>query len=168
MPPERFICGSSDITYDLGYICLWLKDFPIPPTFQIDEETLLKKDHFHVSLLCVKNVLEVKPELEEEIINCFCDFKKDNKFKFVGFTNEFRTASDEERKSVVALCEVLNLHKFADYLSEKIGLHIPHQPAHVTLYTRQQNIAIGLNSPEEMALKSKPIMLSEAITSVLF
>jgi hypothetical protein len=54
MKPENLICNSSNITYDKGYIALWLEDYPLPDTVDIEDTTLLKKDHFHVSLLCVK------------------------------------------------------------------------------------------------------------------
>jgi hypothetical protein len=147
MKPENLICNSSNITYDKGYIALWLEDYPLPDTLDIEDTTLLKKDHFHVSLLCVKNILEVIPDIENEILNHFCDFVKEKELKFEGFTNEYRTAYADERKSVVALCNVSNLNTFADYLSEKIDVKVAHQPAHVTIYTLQPNAGIGINNP---------------------
>ena len=135
METDSLICNTDNITYSKGYISLWSKGYDLPKTLEVDSETFLKKDHFHVSLLCVKNILEIKPDIEAEIIQHFCDFSKDNELKFEGFTKDFRLAESGERKSVVALCKVSNLHKFAEYLTEKIGIAVAPQPAHVTIYT---------------------------------
>jgi len=167
MEHDSLICNSENITYNKGYIALWCKDYDLPDTFEVGGETLLKKDHFHVSLLCVKNILGVKPDIEDEVLQHFCDFIKGNEIKFEGFTKEFRLAQNDERKSVVALCKVSNLHEFAEYLTEKIGVTVAPQPAHITIYTLQPNAGIGLNSPEEMEDKSKLIEVPEAVLAPL-
>ena len=167
MEKETLICNSSNITYSKGYIVLWLDTYPLPEKIEVGEVTLLKKDHFHVSLLCVKNILESQPDIEQDILNHFCDFIKDNDMKFDGFTTEFRLATRDDRKSIVAICRVSNLDKFFNYLSEKIGTTISHQPTHVTIYTLQSNIGIGLNSKSEMEQKSVSIEIPEAVTSAL-
>lgn len=167
METNALICNTNDITYNKGYIALWCKDYDLPKTFEVDSETFLKKDHFHVSLLCVKNILEIKPDIEAEIIQHFCDFSKYNELTFEGFTKDFRLAESDERKSVVALCKVSNLHIFAEYLTEMIGVKVVPQPAHVTIYTLQSNAGIGLNSSEEMEEKSKLIEVPEAVLAPL-
>jgi len=160
MQPDTLICNSANITYNKGYIALWLGDYSVPDTLDIENEILLKKDHFHVSLLCVKNLLESNPKIESDVIQHFCDFTKDNEITFAGFTGEFRVATRDERKSVVAMCIVTNLDKLIDYLSEKLGMPIEQQPAHVTMYTLQQNRGIGLNSRAELEETSQPISVS--------
>lgn len=167
MERTALICNTDNITYNKGYIALWCKDYDLPDRFEVAGEILLKKDHFHVSLLCVKNVLEIKPDIEDEVLQHFCDFIKGNEIKIEGFTKEFRFAQNDERKSVVALCKVSNLHKFAEYLTEKIGVTVAPQPAHVTIYTLQPNAGIGLNSPEELEEKSKSIEVPEAVLAPL-
>ena len=167
MEKETLICNSSKITYNKGYIALWLDTYPLPEAIEVGGVTLLKKDHFHVSLLCVKNILEKQPDFEQDILNHFCDFIKDNDVKFDGFTLEFRIATDDERKSVVALCNVSNLDKFVDYLSEKIGTTVAHQPTHVTIYTLQPNMGIGLNSKSEMEQKTVPVEMPDIVTRAL-
>jgi len=167
MKPENLICNSSNITYDKGYIALWLEDYPLPDTLDIEGNTLLKKNHFHVSLLCVKNIFEVKPDIENKILNLFCDFIKEKELRFEGFTNEFRTANADKRKSVVALCNISNLNTFADYLSDKIDVKVAHQPAHVTIYTLQPNAGIGLNSKDELQTKSKPVDVPDEVKNIL-
>lgn len=167
MKPEKLICNSSNITYDKGYIALWCKDYVIPDTLDVEGDSLLKKDYFHVSLLCVKNILEFKPDIEDDIIQYFCEFIQGHEVTFKGFTKEFRLATSEERKSVVAMCKVSNLDAFAEYLTEKIGILIVPQPTHVTIYTLQHNMGIGLNSPEELEEKSKPVEVPEAVLAPL-
>ncbi len=167
METDKLICNTSTITYNKGYIALWLQNYSLPETLEIDGGILLKKDHFHVSLLCVKNILAVKPDIEAIILQHFCDFLQDHALMFEGFTNEFRLATDGERKSVVALCRVSNLHKFAEYLTEKIGIKVAPQPAHVTIYTLQPNSGIGLNSSDDMEQKSIPIEVPQHIRNVL-
>lgn len=167
MESDKLICNSSNITYNKGYIALWCKDYVVPDTLEVGGDPLLKKDHFHVSLLCVKSILEVKPDSETEVLKHFCDFLQDNKVDFDGFTKEFRVATDGERKSVVALCKVSNLHKLAEYMTEKTGVIVDSQPAHVTIYTLQPNVGIGLNSPEELERKSKKIEVPESVLAPL-
>jgi isopentenyldiphosphate isomerase len=163
MDTNKLISNSQNITYDKGYIAFWCKDYELPETFNVNGETLLRKDHFHVSLLCVKNILLNAPELENQILQHFCDYIRDNEIKFEGFTKEFRLAKKDERLSVVALCKMSNLNKFTEYLSEKIDIKIPIQPTHVTIYTLQPNAGIGLNSPEEMEQGSEPVAVPETI-----
>lgn len=167
MNPDTLICNTSNITYNKGYIALWCTEYDLPDTVDIGGDTLLKKDHFHVSLLCVKNILETKPDIEEAIIQHFCDFTQENEIKLEGFTKEFRLATREERKSIVAMCKVSSLDAFAEYLTEKIGIPVAPQPTHVTIYTLQHNMGIGLNSPEELEEKSKPIGVPESVSAPL-
>jgi 16S rRNA (adenine1518-N6/adenine1519-N6)-dimethyltransferase len=167
MKPETLICNSSNITYDKGYIALWCENYDLPETIEIEGNTLTKKDHFHVSLLCVKNILETHPDKEEEIIQHFCDFLQEHEIKFKGFTKKFRLATREERKSVIAMCKVSNLDAFAKYLSQKIGMEVAIQPTHVTIYTLQPSMGIGLNSPEELEEKSKLVDVPEAVLAPL-
>lgn len=167
METDNLICNTKNITYNKGYIALWCEDYDLPETFEVDGDTLLKKDHLHVSLLCVKNILEVNPDIENEIPEHFCNFIRDNEIKFEDFTKEFRLAEKDDRKSVVALCKISNLHEFSEYLTEKIGVAVAPQPAHVTIYTLQPNAGIGLNSPEEIEEKSKTVEVPEAILAPL-
>lgn len=167
METTTLICNTDNITYNKGYIALWCKDYDLPKTFEVDGDTFLKKDHFHVSLLCVKNILETHPDKEEEIIQHFCDFLKHNEVKLERFTKEFRLSTRDERKSLVAMCSVSNLDTFATYLSGKIGIDVAPQPTHVTIYTLQHNMGIGLNSPEEMEEKSKVVEVPESVLAPL-
>lgn len=123
----------------------------------IEEDVLTLKNTFHVSLLCVKEILEKYKEenLEREILDNFCKFVAENKISFLKFGEEFRLATLEPRKAVLVRCEVSNLEKFSQLLSSQLNINIPLQPTHVTLYTFQPDTGIGLNSTKEMETRSK-------------
>lgn len=141
----------------------------LPQKIIINNEELILKTSFHISLLCTKNILEkFKLEnLEEKIIQLFCEFTSNNEITFLRFTKEFRRAEFDDRKSVVVRCEISNLSKAIEFISSKLKIDIPDQPAHITLYTLQQDMGIGLNSEMEMQKKSILIGISPEVTNSL-
>jgi hypothetical protein len=141
----------------MGYIALPCNKLNIPDTMIIDGVRLCKKDTFHVSLICVKNLLFQLPNSEQKILSLFCDYVTRQPIVFEKFTGVVHYVEDGVRKSIVAFCNVGNLVGLADYLSIELGISIPNQPAHVTLYTLQPNVGIGLNSQNDVITKSKLI-----------
>jgi hypothetical protein len=99
-------------------------------------------------------VLEKDAMLENEILERFCAYIKNNDVSLVRLNDEFRFAQKNERKSLIVRCEISNLQGFFIELSEQFGFTIPLQPTHITLYTLQPNAGIGLNSPEAMERNS--------------
>jgi len=154
MESKNYICGGNKFAYSKGYIGLPVVVNNLPETIEVNEATLLRKTSFHVSLICVKDILDKKPDAEQVILNDFCEFTKENDISFFQYTGEFRFAEHEDRKTLVALCEVSNLKGFSEMLSAKLGVEIPAQPTHVTLFTLQPDMGIGLNTPEDMESKS--------------
>jgi len=167
MHPDNLICDTSNVTYNKGYVALWLPTYDVPATIDIAGEILEVKDHFHVSLLCVKNLLQVQPDIEERVLELFCEFLQQHELIFEGFTGEFRIAEREERMSLIAMCTVSNLSKLPGYLSEHLAMSVPDQPAHVTLYTKGKNLGIGLNSPEELAEKSRVVDTPNGLNNII-
>ncbi len=153
---QNYICKGSEYTFSKGYIMLPVEIGNIPDKIIVEGEELQRKSTFHVSLLCVKNILEGHPasDLEAKIIELFCNFVAGNDLAFIKYTGEFRLAKFEDRKTMIARCEVSNLDKLFKYLSDNLGFEIPTQPTHVTLYTLQPDIGIGLNSEAELEAKS--------------
>ena len=139
----------------------------IPNTVSIGKETLQKKSSFHVSLLCVKDILATKNIPEQEILGAFCAFTADNDISFVGHTGEFRFAQHEDRKTLVALCGVSNLERLFTFLNERFSVTLTTQPTHVTLYTLQPDIGIGLNTPTDMETKSVLVEVPTALKEAL-
>lgn len=167
MDSKNFICKGNTFTYSKGYIVLSVIIENLPEEVLVQGETLRRKSSFHVSLLCVKNLLSENAHLEQVLLDEFCSFVKDTDISFLSYTGEFRLAHDDERKSLVALCDVRNLTKLFDVLSEKLGIDIPYQPTHVTLYTLQPNMGIGLNSLTEMNSKSEVVQVSSKARNAL-
>lgn len=159
MVMKTYICGGEKYACDKGYIYMPIKIADtLPKSIEVEGNTLILKSSFHASLLCVKNILaEQNKELEQKIIESFCKFASENDISFVKFTGEFRFSEFEERKTILARCEISNLEKFSNQLSKELNIEIPTQPTHITLYTLQSDLGIGLNSFTELEEKSRVI-----------
>ncbi len=105
--------------------------------------------------------------IEAEILKYFCQFQQEHGLCLTKFTGDFRLAKDGANQTLVALCEISNLNKFADFLSEKINYKIPYQPTHVTLYTLIPDKGIGLNNIDDLEHKSKSITVPKEILTAL-
>jgi hypothetical protein len=167
METKNYICNGNAFAYSKGYIGLPVVVERLPETLTIKGETLQLKSSFHVSLVCVKNILEQLPDAEQEIIDEFCRFSKENEVSFGNYTGEFRFVEDGDRKTLVALCEISNLTHFADQLSKRLDIEIPCQPTHVTLYTLQPDVGIGLNSLQEMQQKSYQVEIPDSVSKTI-
>lgn len=157
MESNNYICGGQTITYAKGYIALPLELGELPSNISVEGVELIKKSSFHISLLCVKDLLEKYGDIEDKILESFCASTKDHVISFERFNDELRFAQHDERKSLVALCEVSNLKELFAHLRKDLDIDIPDQPTHVTLYTLQLNAGIGLNSPADMEEKSMTV-----------
>ncbi len=154
---KNYICGGGKFVYSKGYIGLPIVVDDLPEIVEIDGNKLYRKSSFHISLVCVKDILVQNPDVEQTIVDAFCTFAGENDISFVGYTGEFRFAQHEDKKTLVALCEVSNLKTFSEMISNNLGIKIPAQPTHVTLFTLQPDIGIGLNSDSDMEAKSKKV-----------
>jgi hypothetical protein len=168
MESGNYICGGSKFLYAKGYIGLPITITGLPESIVIEGQTLVRKNSFHVSLLCVKDLLAENAGIEIDVIKAFCTYANQNDIAFATYTGEFRFAQAGERKSLIALCEISNLHGLANEMSKATGLPVPSQPTHVTLYTLQPNLGIGLNSPQAMAAHSvsveAPVSVQQALS----
>lgn len=157
MESKNYICGGTKFAYSKWYIGLPVEVGSLPDTVTIEGETLHKKSSFHISLICVKDILSKNPGVEQEVLDEFCSFAEKKDISLIRYTGEFRFAQHEERKTLVALCEISNLRELLESLGKKLGMALPSQPTHVTLYTLQPDAGIGLNSPADMESKSIPV-----------
>ncbi|XKT74544.1 MAG: hypothetical protein ACJKTH_00405 [Patescibacteria group bacterium UBA2163] len=164
---NHYICDGNTFTYNKGYIGMPVVLGTLPDTVAVEGVTLQRKDEFHVSLVCVKNILAQMSEVEERVLALFCEYIQEHDMPSVYFTGAFRFAENDERKTLVALCEVENLTPFFDKLNEEFGIDIPYQPTHVTLYTLQPNKGIGLNTPDDLATLSREVNAPEEVRESL-
>jgi hypothetical protein len=154
------ICGNTKYKYSKGYIGLPVEISNLPKTIVIDSKTLSLKSTFHVSLVCVKNILLAHkdiPNLEKKILDVFCKFVSKNEISFEKYKDEFRYAKDGERETIVAMCAVSNIEKLFKILNKEFGLETETPPTHVTLYTLQPDMGIGLNNMSDIENKTEVI-----------
>lgn len=167
MESKDYICGGTKFAYSKGYIGLPVEVNNIPDTLSVQGETLQKKSSFHVSLICVKDILSKNTDVEQKVLDAFCSFAEKKDISFIRYTGEFRFAQHDEKKTLVALCEISNLLELSESLGRKLGMILPSQPTHVTLYTLQPDAGIGLNSHADMEIKSIPVDVPTALKESL-
>ena len=163
MSNKNYICSAKKFIYEGGYIALPIEVGELPESINVEGVSLEKKSSFHVSLFCVKHLLEKLPDVEQKTLDFFCSFVKENDISFIRFTDKFRFAQSDERKTVIALCEISNLKKLSEALGQELGIKIQSQPTHVTLYTLQPDFGIGLNSSNDIKQKSIPTQVSDKV-----
>ncbi len=162
---KNYICDKNKYFFGNGYIATSVEIENLPKKLTLNNRTFLIKSSFHVSLVCVKNiVLRLGEDFEQKIINLFCDFTSKNKISFIDYKEEIRYAVDKKtgRETIIIMCDVSNLKKFFGALNKKFGLNTETPPTHVTLYTLQQDKGIGLNNISD--IKDKTIIITEQIS----
>jgi len=165
---ENYICGGTKYFYNENrYIVLPIEIGNLPEKISVEGNELLLKSEFHVSLVCIKRLIEpygeAAADIEQKILELFCAFVSKNAISFLTYKDEFRLAVFEERKSIIVLCDVSNLDKFPQLLKSELGIEISIQPTHITLYTLEPDAGIGLNSKAEMEAKSHPVAVPETL-----
>ncbi len=137
---RAFICDGSKYTISgtntIGLPVL-LQD--LPSEIEVEGNKLLLKSTFHVSLVCINQIIKkynvLIPNFRDSVLNDFCDFIKTNSVELLNYSGEFRFSFKNDLKTVIAMCEVLNLNKFFELINQKYGLNIEYPPTHVTLYS---------------------------------
>jgi len=131
----------------------------LPSDIAVEGCRLYLRSEFHVSLVCIGKIIEKHhisaPNFVSEVINDFCTFVKTNDIDFLRFRNEFKFVAQNERRSLVVMCDVSNLDKFFLLMNQKYKLNIEYPPTHVTLYALQHRIY--LVDSEDIARLTKPI-----------
>lgn len=126
----------------------------LPQSIVVKNETLLLKDAFHVSLVCIGKIIEKHgvqiPDFVRNVIADFCTFTQHTPIELICYRDEFRFVKENERKSVVVMCDIANLDKFFAFLNQKYALSLEYPPTHMTLYTLQPNRGIFLTDSADI------------------
>jgi len=158
---ERYICNGNKYTFRDGTITLPISLDNLPKQIKVEGCKLTLKSNFHVSLVCLKKIMEKHkisiPDFENLVIKDFCDFAKNNDVSLIRYRDEFRFATENEDKSIVVMVEVSNIDKFFDFLNKKYKLNLESQPTHVTLYTLQPDIGIFITDSKDLEQLTKVI-----------
>jgi hypothetical protein len=159
--------------YQKGYIHITNELPALPENITVEGKELLLKTSFHTTLLCAKDVqrvldnnwdAELTTEVAERVIKVFNDFVSKKPLEFRGFTGEFRFVERGDKKSIVAMCEVSNVDELFTHVNSELGIVMPVQPTHVTLYTLQPNKGIGIS--DQGQLSETRILNDEEIKAV--
>ncbi len=165
---EKFICDGEKYTFKKKTIGLPVVIEGLPDKLDIEGCTLLRRSSFHVSLVCIGKIIEKQniqaPDFENVVINDFCEFVSQNDISLIRYRDEFRFVAQNERQSVVAMCEVTNLERFFDLLNRKYQLHLETPPTHVTLYTLQPDAGIFLTDSNDIEKLTKTVSKPTGIT----
>lgn len=160
----KFICGKEK--YILGgpkedTIGLPVSFLNLPAIIEVEGLTLYLKTTFHISLVCIGKIIEkhniIIPDFLNKVVSDFCKFTQANSIDLVRYRDEFKLASENERRSLIVMADVSNLNKFFDLVNNKYNLQLEYQPTHVTLYTLQPDKGIFLIDPEDIKRLTKPI-----------
>lgn len=161
---QKFICGGEK--YQLGgpredTIGLPVSIEGLPEKIEVEGYTLLRKTSFHVSLVCIGNIIEKYnvsiPDFQNKVVADFCEFIQKDSVNLLRYRNEFRFATQSERRSVVVMCDVSNLDEFFQLINQRYGLRVEYPPTHITLYTLQLNSGIFLTDSEDIKQFTKSI-----------
>lgn len=158
---------SAHHNYDNGYIALVnLRLKNLPDTISVEGYTLLLKKEFHVSLICAKKIaVLIDPEnnrkIEAEIVELFKEFIKHQPLSDFSLNTELRFVELDQRKTVIVMTHVPGLDQFFNMLEKHYGNKLPLQPTHITLYTLQPEVGIGILSKGELEKLSTIVVVPE-------
>ena len=156
---KKLICENK-FQFMNRTICLPIKMEDLPNKLIIEGSTLLLKTSFHVSLVCIGEIIKKHnisiSNFENKIIDDFCEFSRVNEVKVLKY-DDFRFVTRDDLKSVVVMCEILNLEKFFEIIDEKYELNIEYPPTHITLYTLESKPGIFLTDANDIKNLTKPI-----------
>ncbi len=153
--------------YERGYIILRVNRFRgLPDKIIIEGTQLLIKSEFHISLVCTKRIAELidpsqKERIENEIVNLFRSFIEHRNIATFKSTKQLRLVERDERRTLIMMVKLPGLNEFFESLSRQYHQEVPLQPTHITMYTRQPEVGIGILSNEELEHDSKPIEIGD-------
>ena len=160
----KFICDGEK--YQIGgpkedTIGLPVSFSGLPEKINIEDYELFLKTTFHASLICAGKIIEKNnltiPDFVNKVVADFCEFTKHTSIDFARCRNEFRFVAENERRTVVVMCDISNLNKFFDLINQKYSLRLEYPPTHITLYTLQPNIGIFLTDASDLNRLTKMI-----------
>ena len=141
--PYRSEKATQGFSIVLGLSTSLFKVFPEHVVWNNIE--FIKKKEFHTTLVHVHDTVQ-----EEKVVSLFSRFVAEKSINVLSFSGELRSAMKENRQTLLVLCAVSNLAEFFTDMHVSLGLDIPVQPTHVTLYTLPNGRGIAVDSEEEM------------------
>lgn len=146
----------------LWHILPEVKFADLPGSVDVEGQMLNKKSEFHVTVANARNIARTiagedpqkMAELEIELQQLLSAYIGNTPISFDHFIDDLRLAISHERQSIAARCVVNNLEGYFDLVGSRYGHEFPHQPAHVSIYTKT-GAAVGIDSREQMESYTK-------------
>jgi hypothetical protein len=159
---SKYICGDKyTISLISNTIALPVSLKNLSQEVEVDGIKFLLKPTFHISLFCTNEIIRkykiTIPNFIDSITKDFCEFVEVNDIKLINYKNEFRLAEQNDLKSIIVMCNVVNLDKFFEIVNKKYSLTIEYPPTHVTLYTLPDKLAIFLSDSADIEKLTKVI-----------
>ena len=157
-----FICGGNKYTISatntIGLPVL-LKN--LPSEIIINGNKLLLKSFFHVSLVCINEIIKkyevLIPDFIDLVSKDFCNFVEKNPVDLLHYLKDFRFTEKKDLKTIIVMCKMSNLDEFFRIINKKYGLEVEYPPTHVTLYTLEGKLGIFLTDSDDIKNFTKPI-----------
>lgn len=155
--------------YKSGYLGLPVQSSvfdAFPETIEWEGNVLTKKDNFHMTICCVNNSerddcaiarakhLGLEPSVaEKKALESFNAFVERQLIELLSYPDDFRFVIDKRRgrKSIVIRCNARGVEEFFAALNRALGISMPTQSVHVTLYTLEKNL--GIHIPNGAAME---------------
>src|SRR3989344_418801 len=156
-----FICGGNKYTISpTNTIGLPVSIKNLPPEITTSSNKLLLKSSFHVSLVCVDEIIKkyniLTTDFKDSVVKDFCEFTSTNDIQVLQY-REFKYAEKDNLKTVIVLCEVSSLPNFFEILNKKYNLKIEYPPTHVTLYAHDGKTGIFLTDSDDIKNFTVPV-----------
>lgn len=139
----------------------------LPETLTIKGHTLRRKAEFHITLTNPHKLAARIDEsragvLSKALVAEFKAYNDEHPLTDYSLTNTFYFVEKDMRKTVVAMARVPALEGFFKLVRQKYGVHVPKQPAHVTLYALPpEEVVIPIRSAQELREMGTRIRLPE-------
>jgi len=162
MEKRPFICDGDKYTISAtNTIGMPVSLSNLPREIEIEGNKLLAKSSFHVSLVCINEIIKKYKvsitDFRNKVLGEFCDFIKMNPISLLNYLPDFKFVEQDNLKTVVVMCRVINLDKFFEILNKKYNLNIEYPPTHVTLYAHDGMTGIFLTDANDIKNYTKPI-----------
>ena len=107
---RKFVCGNKYTISATNTIGLPVLLQNLPTEITINGNKLLLKSSFHVSLVCINEIIKkysiVISDFKDSVINDFCDFVKTNDINLLNYFEDFKFALQNDLNTVIVMCKV--------------------------------------------------------------
>jgi hypothetical protein len=147
----------------------------LPESLEVEGQFFQRKDEFHVTIINSRSIARALAEgnsekedlIKERLKQLLVEYAVAHPISFSGFTGDLRLAKTGERTSIAARCNMQGLEGYFETVRRVLGINVPTQPAHASLYTVTGR-AVGIDSTDEMeAFKKVDVPSVQAILAKL-